>query len=126
VKSLNVEQIEELRASLLKWRQSIVMAIRLHLHQSEKPDERALLNRFGDDDGPSAELLSQFGIAQLRHEGDELRDIDAALQRIGDGSYGECDQCGAAIPFERMRVQPVAKLCLACQQNVEQRHSAWR
>lgn len=126
VKSLNVEQIEELKAGLLKWRQSIISAIRLHLHQSEKPSERALVNRFSDDDGASAELLSQFGIVQLRHECDELRDIDAALARIADGSYGECDQCGAAIPFERMRAQPVAKLCLACQQNVEQRHGAWR
>jgi DnaK suppressor protein len=126
VKSLTTEQIEALQLRLQQRRHEVVTAIRTHLHQSEQPLDRALVNRFTEDDAPSAELISELGIAQLHHECEELNEIVAALLSIDEGSYGLCSQCGAAIPFERMNAQPVAKTCLSCQQNVEQRHGAWR
>jgi DnaK suppressor protein len=44
-----------------------------------------------------------------------LADIDTALQRIGDGSYGSCHHCNTAIPLERLEILPMVKLCMQCQ-----------
>ncbi len=44
-----------------------------------------------------------------------MDEINAALRRIGDGTYGTCVACGAPIPFERLEVVPAADRCVACQ-----------
>jgi DnaK suppressor protein len=46
-----------------------------------------------------------------------MDEINAALARIGDGSYGICTNCGAPIPLERLDVVPAAASCVACQAN---------
>jgi DnaK suppressor protein len=40
--------------------------------------------------------------------------IEAALDRIDDGSYGFCAECGAGIPPERLEAIPYATLCVGC------------
>jgi DnaK suppressor protein len=45
--------------------------------------------------------------------------IDEALGRIADGSYGVCEDCGAAIGVERLRARPVTTLCIACKSEQE-------
>ena len=40
--------------------------------------------------------------------------IDAALQRLADGTYGRCTGCGEPIPFGRLIVMPESARCLAC------------
>jgi len=47
-----------------------------------------------------------------------IDEIDAALDRIADGTYGACVQCGAAIPTERLEFRPFAAGCVACQASV--------
>ncbi|MHA3902590.1 TraR/DksA family transcriptional regulator [Castellaniella sp. WN] len=48
---------------------------------------------------------------------------DAALQRIADGRYGLCEDCGHAISRARLLALPAALRCTACQQAYEQRHA---
>jgi RNA polymerase-binding transcription factor DksA len=43
-----------------------------------------------------------------------IEEIDAALARIDDGSYGRCTGCGTAIPEERLELRPFARTCVAC------------
>lgn len=43
-----------------------------------------------------------------------LHDVDSALVKIGNGSYGQCENCGKAIPKERLRAFPAATLCTDC------------
>ena len=40
--------------------------------------------------------------------------IDEALERIDDGSYGKCEECGGDIGIERLRARPVTTLCIDC------------
>jgi DnaK suppressor protein len=40
--------------------------------------------------------------------------IDEALERIEDGSYGKCEECGDEIGVDRMRARPVTTLCIQC------------
>ena len=48
-----------------------------------------------------------------------LEDIDAALQRLEQGSYGTCERCAEPIPWERLDVLPMSRLCTPCQFLVE-------
>lgn len=44
-----------------------------------------------------------------------IGEIDAALDRIADGTYGRCAGCGVDIPVERLELRPFAAGCVACQ-----------
>src|SRR5215218_6048013 len=48
-----------------------------------------------------------------------LSEIDAALQRLEDGSYGVCERCAEPIPWERLEVLPMSGLCTPCQYLVD-------
>jgi RNA polymerase-binding protein DksA len=50
-----------------------------------------------------------------------LADIDAALARIEDGTYGICANCRRPIPEERLEARPWATLCIDCQRERERR-----
>ena len=50
-----------------------------------------------------------------------LAEIDAALKRIEDGTYGTCTNCGKEIPEERLEARPWATLCIDCQRERERR-----
>ena len=45
-----------------------------------------------------------------------VRDIDRALQKIADGTYGKCERCGRDIPEERLEAVLYATLCVTCKQ----------
>ncbi len=62
----------------------------------------------------------QTEFAMNEHETAELGDIDAALQRIQAGTYGQCTDCGITIPPARLHVYPSAKRCIDCQSLAEQ------
>src|SRR2546423_6478448 len=44
-----------------------------------------------------------------------LRDVVSALQRIDDGSFGNCERCGEALGDKRLEAPPVARPCIDCQ-----------
>jgi len=50
-----------------------------------------------------------------------LGEIDAALARIDNGTYGTCTSCGKQIPEERLEALPWATLCIDCQRDQERR-----
>lgn len=43
-----------------------------------------------------------------------LAELDAALERVGAGTYGRCEVCGRQIPAERLEVRPAARTCVGC------------
>ena len=47
-----------------------------------------------------------------------IEEIDTALHRIAEGSYGRCRQCGVDIPAERLEFRPSAAGCVGCQSSV--------
>lgn len=66
------------------------------------------------------ELSSQLAEVESR----ELSQIDEALNRIKDGSYGKCDSCGKVIPVARLQIVPYATECIACKRASESKPSA--
>lgn len=56
-----------------------------------------------------SQLDALIGQAELR-----LTEIDDALDRLAEGSYGVCATCARPIPAERMQARPTARTCVAC------------
>jgi len=49
----------------------------------------------------------------------KLTAIEDALSRLGEGSYGVCDECGEDIGVGRLKVMPFTRLCVRCQEDLE-------
>jgi DnaK suppressor protein len=75
---------------------------------------------FASDDQASADAQRDMAFALEERESAELITIEAALQRIADGSYGLCVDCGVSIPTARLHANPVAMRCVACQSTLEE------
>lgn len=50
---------------------------------------------------------------------EKLKQIEEALERIEDGSFGTCEQCEAKIPKGRLKVMPFSTTCVACKSKLE-------
>ena len=59
---------------------------------------------------------------QADHAAHELEQVLVALQRVEDGSYGQCLDCGEAIDERRLTALPAAAYCVACQAVHEHAH----
>ena len=62
-----------------------------------------------------ADLVSGLNLRQIAREAEEITDIEGALARIGQGTFGECIVCGNAIDPARLKAYPTAKRCIGCQ-----------
>ncbi len=49
----------------------------------------------------------------------KLSEIDLALERINEGSYGECEECGEPVAEKRLEVLPFTRVCVDCQSKFE-------
>jgi RNA polymerase-binding protein DksA len=116
---------DRFREALLEERRRVAAAIE-NLH-AETPgsltddsgEETAYDNHLGD----TATVTYDRELGYTLEENSEhvLADIDAALKRIEDGTYGTCTNCGKEIPEERLEARPWATLCIDCQRERERR-----
>lgn len=78
---------------------------------------RSLSDHDGPSHGDPSARWSDYEAAlepiseQVRRE---LADIDAALMRIAEGSYGTCQSCGGPMGLQRLRALPEARYCVGC------------
>ena len=89
----------------------------IHLDPDDFPDEI---------DSASSEMnLAFLGRLRERERG-LLAKIEEALQKIEQGVYGECENCGEEIGLKRLEARPVAELCIDCKSEQErmERHQA--
>lgn len=70
--------------------------------------------RVGDGTSIAVERLTQ--VAAHDQMLDQLGEVERALQKIDEGSYGICDSCGARIPEGRLEAHPSATRCVTCAQ----------
>jgi len=81
---------------------------------------RELLQQDGDD-APQREGERELDMALSDRETVELGAVSDALARLRDGRYGLCADCDAEIPFDRLKAEPWALRCVACESSREAR-----
>ena len=118
-KKLTKTQIKGIRDALIEERQML-------LEQVEELDAEADVKRWRDggfDDDPadsgSASFERETAQSLSRHARGLLTEIDDALRRIEDGSFGTCERCGQQIHKDRLEALPYARLCLDCKRRDE-------
>lgn len=65
------------------------------------------------------DLLEDMGIAVADHRRADLEQMDAALRKIDDGTYGTCEECGEEIDEGRLKAVPYAEYCVKCKSGME-------
>jgi DnaK suppressor protein len=68
--------------------------------------------RVGDGTTEAVSRLNEVGVADKLTT--SLDQIDRALAKLDEGSYGSCDACGAAIPSARLAARPESTVCVDC------------
>jgi RNA polymerase-binding transcription factor DksA len=99
-------------------------------YERERKEILAVTQRMREqqDEGRSADMVdvAQVGAtlasddATINQDVEDMRDIDAARERLAAGTYGGCIDCGEAIAYERLLAYPTAKRCTHCQRLHEQ------
>jgi RNA polymerase-binding transcription factor DksA len=92
-----------------------------HLH-TESEDESVgqlshLHQHLADQASETFEREKDFSI--LEQVEAELADVERALHRLDDGTYGTCEACGNAIADERLEAMPATRFCVQHQQQAE-------
>lgn len=81
-------------------------------------------DNFGIDNHPAddAEMvfIRERNLALLTNAQDRIQQIEEALQRMDEGTYGTCENCGRPIGNERLEALPFTTRCVACQAQAEQ------
>jgi DnaK suppressor protein len=104
--------LEEVRRSLLGRRADLEAELGRLV---EPPSEGAAVSfgkRIGDGTTEAVERLSTTATA--RSISDSIADIDRALAKIDDRSYGLCEDCGRVIGSDRLEALPAASRCVDC------------
>ena len=118
--TLRNEQLDLLRRALAERDAQLQVDVRAAREAAaERPPATA---REVQDPGEDAEERFRHGLehVDLQRDEEELRAIQQAQERMADGNYGSCIDCGQPIPFERLKAQPSALRCIVCQTRFEQ------
>ncbi len=117
--------VEHFREVLLEKREAVSAALNnLHRENSVSLEDETgeLVSGSADQhlaDTATETVDREIGTTLEEHDERLLAEIDAALRRIEDGTYGKCVNCGAPIPQERLEAMPWATLCIDCKRKEE-------
>src|SRR5688500_13296904 len=117
---MNRREIIQLARAIEERREVLFDEIRRHVARARDQPFAALAGATPDSaNEATADLIADVGEAQITRDLAELRRLEAARNRIADGSYGCCVDCEADIPLERLRAELAAERCIECQQRHE-------
>jgi RNA polymerase-binding protein DksA len=121
--SLNREQGIELRMVIEERRAALLAELREDAARVRRDQHGELTGPAPDaGDESVADLIADLDHAELDRDLNELREIEAARQRLEEGSYGVCVNCGVEIDYRRLRASPAAIRCIDCQRQYEKTH----
>ena len=111
-KFMNAKMKEYFRLKLVNWKNELLKESSQTLNNLQTENEA----KSDITDRASEEIDRSFELRTRDRERKLINKIDAALQRIEDGSYGYCDETGDPISIKRLEARPVATLSLEAQE----------
>lgn len=122
---LTAAQLKELKDQLLARRSELDGQMAQNL-ANLAPSENTAGSVSQDDNARLANQTREVDQALTSLDEQELARIDRALEAMEEGSYGQCDECGCVIPFERLKIEPMTQHCVACKSQIEQKQGSAR
>jgi len=113
---LDKKAIAKFKKILLKEREQIVGDVKQIVESSKEMGQDGIQD-IGDE---AANMYNKQVLLSLNeNERIRLKEVDESLDRIENGTYGICDECGGPISLKRLEVRPVAKYCVPCLTKLE-------
>lgn len=119
---MSERQLDYFKKKLLAWKDEILRESRgtvVHL-QAETENHPDLVDRASSESDRALELRTRDRQRKL------ISKIDAALQRIDEGTYGYCEETGEPISLKRLDARPIATLSIEAQERHERREKVYR
>jgi DnaK suppressor protein len=117
----NMDRKDELRKMLVELRDEILSKISQEMGTKLGEDPRmTTLSTMDIGDLSQLDFDESIDYTLLNMHIERLREVEGALDRLEQGAYGTCEECGAAINLERLKVLPFTTYCVRCQEQREQ------
>jgi len=119
---MNERQREYFRRKLLSWKDDILTESKQTLAalQAENENHSDIADRASSETDRAIELRARDRQRKL------IAKIDAALERLAEGTYGYCEETGEPISLKRLDARPIATLSLEAQERHEKRERVYR
>ena len=115
------DRFPDLRKSLLRKKESILKEVKEEIAKYISGENKQLVDTANDDgDWAQVDISEDLSLQRLSAHRKLMHNIDEALRKIAEGTYGICEECGEEISEKRLLVLPTASLCVDCQENKEQ------
>ena len=125
-KKFNRKELEYFKKLILKIKEKILDEIK---HISEDTLKKSQKDAAGDISGYTyhmADVASdtydrEFSLGLASNERQSLYELDDALKKMEEGTFGICEECKSLITKTRLKVVPFARFCVKCQEKKEKR-----
>lgn len=115
---MDKDRLETFKKKLLEERMDLLAELQ-RVSNGEKNKDRS--GAMDPVDQADASYSADYSLAWTEKVNRQIREIDEALERIKEGTYGICQNCGEDIPEGRLEVRPKAKFCAQCKEDLEKR-----
>ncbi|MGI6347625.1 MAG: TraR/DksA family transcriptional regulator [Patescibacteria group bacterium] len=121
---MNIKEIDKIKEGLIQRRERLLQ----DLEDLSKRDSREIDNRtadfpeYGDKPDENAQEISEYSTVVVAQKVLEksIEEIDGALKRIEDNTYGICKYCGGEIGDKRLEARPTASSCIDCKTKLQE------
>ena len=125
-KKFNKKELIYFKGLILKRKDEVVDQIK---HISEDTLKKSQKDAAGDISGYTYHMADiatdtydrEFSLGLASNERKVIYEIDDAIKKVEDGTYGVCEGCKKLISKTRLKALPYARLCLKCQQSLEKK-----
>jgi len=125
-KKFNKKELLEFKKLVLKKKEEIIDGIK---HISEDTLKKSQKDAAGDISGYTYHMADvatdtydrEFSLGLASNDREALYELDDALKKIDEGSFGICEACKSLISKNRLKAVPDARLCVKCQEKKEKR-----
>ncbi|HET9748464.1 MAG TPA: TraR/DksA family transcriptional regulator [Casimicrobiaceae bacterium] len=123
--ALTDKELAELSSRLDARRRELMGEVRDELGDTESRELGALTGALPGDSGDQsvADQEADLNITMTDRHAEALAAVDAARERMRQGTYGYCVDCGAEIGYERLLAYPTAERCIEDQERVEKTYA---
>ena len=119
VRKLTAKQVENLKTLLFSESERISNNVgnRKELHDTPVSEAKDQVDSANDS------ILLTTKLRFSKRETLYLKKILKALERVQAGEYGECEECGSNIAYQRLQARPTSEMCITCKEESEREES---